>query len=336
MTDRRTFLQKSGKGLALLACPSTLLSFQSEKILPLKKAWTFGIVADVHHGMIPDTEARLATFMEEAMSREVDFIIQLGDFCMANSKSDTFLQLWNQFKGPKYHVLGNHDMDLHSKTAAMDYWEMPYNYYSFDRNGIHFIVLDANFLYQAGKYIDYNKSNFYVDDAYRTFITDEQIEWLDAELAATSSPTIIFSHQSLWHYQWGVKNRLAVQQKLEKHKEKIICCFNGHNHIDYHHIQNGIHYLEINSMSYQWLGEKYQAKRYDESVHEQYKWLAHTAPYQDPLYAFATLSPKGKLKIEGVRSQWLAPSPHEIGLPKQVMGNEYSPVISDYEIKFLL
>ena len=87
-------------------------------------------------------------------------------------------------------------------------------------------------------------------------------------------------------------------------------------------------------MSYQWLGEKYQAKRYDDAIHAQYKWLAHTAPYEDPLYAFATVQPKGRLKIEGVRSQWLAPSPGEIGLPQQVMGNQYSPIISDYEIKF--
>ncbi|MEL7533635.1 MAG: metallophosphoesterase, partial [Bacteroidota bacterium] len=234
----------------------------------------------------------------------------------------------------KYHVLGNHDMDLNSKATIMDLWEMEQSYYSFVQKGIRFIVLDANFLYQDGNFIDYDKSNFYVDHSLRTYIDDSQIEWFGAELAASDLPIIVISHQSLWHYQWGVKNRLALQQQMEQHQDKIICCLNGHNHIDFHHQQNGIHYIEINSMSYQWIGDQSQSKQTPPALLEQYKWLNHLAPYQDPLYAFAQLDPNGRLEIKGVRSQWVAPSPREMGLPKQVYGNEYSPVISDYRIDF--
>ena len=226
-------------------------------------------------------------------------------------------------------------MDLHSKAAAMDYWEMPYNYYSFDRNGIHFIVLDANYLYQAGKYIDYNKSNFYVDDDFRTFITDEQIEWLDAELAATSSPTIIFSHQSLWHYQWGVKNRLAIQNILEANKQKVICCMNGHNHLDYHFHKNGIDYIEVNSMSYQWMSDKYKStERFSKNLYGQYGNLAHIAGYKDPIYAFANIYTDGLMHIEGVKSKWMAPSPYNMGMPKGIYGCISTAEMSSYKLKF--
>lgn len=331
---RRNFLSKAALGTGALILPDTLLSFSASESIPKKEKLTFGIVADVHHGLMYDTYQRMEKFIEAASERKVDFIVQLGDFCFAEAKARDFLKLWNQFDGPKYHVLGNHDMDLNSKAEAMDFWGMPGKYYSFDFKGLHFIVLDANYLYQDGKFTDYNNANFYVNSQNRTFINDEQIEWFAADLEETKLPTIVFSHQSLWHYQWGVKNRLIIQKHLEKHQKKVICCLNGHNHIDFHHQLNGINYLEVNSMSYQWIGEKYQAERYSKELHKEFKWLSHIAPYKDPLYAFATINPKGKMKVEGVRSQWVAPSPEELGVPKAVYGSELTPHISDYEIKF--
>lgn len=295
----------------------------------------FGIVADVHKDLVPDADFRLEQFVEAAQEREVDFIIQLGDFCMAESKNLDFLSIWRSFDGPRYHVLGNHDMDRHSKVEMLEYWEMPQTYYSFDVKGFHFVVLDANFLYQDGKFIDYNNSNFYVDARLRTFVNEEQIEWFRHDLQETKLPTIIFSHQSLWHYQSGIKNRLSIQKIMEAEPDKIICCMNGHDHQDFRHIQNGINYLEINSMSYQWMEDKYRCyDRYPRSLYEQYKWLPNLATYRDPLYAFATLFPEGKLLVDGVRSEWVLPSPFQVGVPKGIYGDEISPNISDYEIAF--
>lgn len=331
---RRDFLQKAGMGVSMLTLPISQLSFMPNNLNQKKEKLTFGIVADVHHGMMPDTHSRLEKFIAEAINKDVDFIIQLGDFCHKEEKSKSFLETWRTFKKTKYHVLGNHDMDLTSKANIMDFWEMPKSYYSFDIKGIRFLVLDANFLYQEGEFIDYNTGNFYVDNGLRTYINNEQIEWFTAELEASDLPTIIVSHQSLWHYQAGVKNRLAVQKQMEKHQQKIICCLNGHNHIDFHHRQNGINYLEINSMSYQWIGDKQNAKRFPQELLKDYKWLNHLAPYEDPLYAFANINPNGTMQINGVKSQWMSPSPDEAGTPRQVFGNEYSPVISDYELKF--
>ncbi len=332
--NRREFLLKGALGTGAALLPQTRLAFRFNAFFPRRETLNFGILADVHHGMMPDTEQRLSTFMEAARKQKVDFIIQLGDFCHKQPESKSFLKTWNQFKGPKYHVLGNHDMDLSSKAEIMEYWEMSQNYYTFTQKGIRFVVLDANYLYQDGQFIDYSNGNFYVDNRLRTYIDNNQIEWFEAVLENATYPVIVFSHQSLWHYQGGVKNRLSLQKIMEKHQDKIICCFNGHNHIDFHHQQNGIHYVEINSMSYQWVGDQSQVKQTPPALLEQYKWLNHLAPYQDPLYAFASLDPAGSLEIKGVRSQWVSPSPTEMGLAKQVYGNEYSPEISDYKIEF--
>jgi 3',5'-cyclic AMP phosphodiesterase CpdA len=325
-----------GLGATMAVWPSTLLSFSpSTSVKGASGVLNFGIVADVHKDLTPDANARLEKFISEANHRKVDFIIQLGDFCMAIVKNKDFMDIWRTYKGPKYHVLGNHDMDRNSKPEMLDFWGMPKTYYSYDVEGYHFIVLDANFLYEDGKFIDYKKSNFYVDSSLRTFINDEQIEWFKADLKATDLPTLIFSHQSLWHYQWGVKNRLTLQKIMEANKEKVICCMNGHNHIDYHHHQNGIDYIEINSMSYQWMDDKYKnTTRYPKEMYANYKWLANMATYKDPLYAFATLDPKGNMILEGVKSEWVSPSPFDLGMPRGILGSQYSASISDYDLGF--
>lgn len=334
--ERRKFINQVGVGALATMVPTTLLSFTPPIVSETKsKKLSFGVVTDVHKDLMPDADARLEKFIQEALDRKVDFIIQMGDFCMAQNKNKDFLKIWETYKGPKYHVLGNHDMDRGSKAEMLDFWGMPKTYYSYDLGNYHFIVLDANFLYQDGKFIDYNKANFYVDDSISTFINDEQIEWFKADLEATKLPTIVFSHQSLWHYQWGVKNRLTLQRIMEAQKDKVICCLNGHNHLDFHHHQNGIDYIEINSMSYQWMSSKYVSKeRFAEHFYKEYPNLPNIAAYKDPLYAFVILDSKGTMSIEGVKSQWISPSPYEMGMPKGIEGLVYSAEISDYKIKF--
>ena len=39
---------------------------------------------------------------------------------------------------------------------------------------------------------------------------------------------------------------------------------------------------------------------------------------------------KVKLKIEGIRSQWIGPSPEELGLPKGFYSTPLTPEISDH------
>lgn len=336
MLGRKEFITTMGLGVASAISPTNLLSLPLPfKGNPNADKLKFGVVADVHKDLMPDADQRIEMFIQKAVDAEVDFIIQLGDFCMADSINKGFLRRWNQFKRPKYHVLGNHDMDKNSKQEMLDFWQMEKTYYSFDQGGFHFIVLDANFIYQDGVFTDYKNANFYVKDSLRTYINPEQIDWFASDLMETSLPTIVFSHQSLWHYQWGVKNRLTLQKIMESHSDKIICCMNGHNHLDYHHHQNGIDYFEINSMSYQWMSDRYKTKqRFAPELYESYQHLEHLAAYQEPLYAFVELNPEGTLYLEGVKSTWMPPSPYDMGLPPGVEGMKFTPEVSSYSLPF--
>ncbi len=299
-------------------------------------------MADPHADLVPDHLQRLGKFIEKTQEMEPDFIIQLGDFCFPKMENQAFVDLWNQFSGPKYHVLGNHDMDISSKEETMSFWKMPERYYSFDMGGAHFIVLDANNIRTTdGEYLHYENANFYIEDRLRTYIDPTQIEWLRADLEDTTVPTFVFSHQSLINPCWGIKNRVQVQQMFEAKNQdatggKVIACFNGHDHIDYHRKVNGIHYLEINSMSYQWLGAKYSNKtRYPAELYEQYSSLGLFAPYRDSLYTFVTIDLATRsLSLTGLQSDWIAPSPSQLGVPPAVEGCAASPFIIERTLAF--
>ena len=329
---RREFIKHTATSTVPLVLPwgSSYLNSNSEDPL------TIGLVADAHQDIMHDAEQRLEKFVKETIRRNTDFNIQLGDFCFPIKENRSFFNIWSEYQGPKYHVLGNHDMDTSSKQETIDYWGMESSYYSFDQKGFHFVVLDANFLNLDGKYVDYEKANFYIDSAHRTWIHPEQIEWLAEDLARTSLPTVVFVHQGMAHDIWGIKNRTQVQLTFEKANEeagftKVVACFNGHNHVDGFRKINGIYYIEVNSLSYQWLGEKYQCTtRYPKEVYDMKPIMVNVAPFEDALFAMVTLS-NDKIVIEGMKSRWIGPSPEELGLTPGFYSVPYTPVISDRE-----
>jgi predicted phosphodiesterase len=106
MKSRRHFLKSIAASTAAAGFP-----------LPIHAAGTdptklrIGIITDVHKDVIHDADARLQTFVDAMRREQVDAIIQLGDFCIPKPANRAFLAIFNQFSGPRYHVLGNHDMD---------------------------------------------------------------------------------------------------------------------------------------------------------------------------------------------------------------------------------
>lgn len=198
-----------------------------------------------------DGEHRLQVFLEAAAKNKVDFIIELGDFCFAKEANVPFRDLWDKFPGDKYHVLGNHDMDICSKEEYMEFVGMKSRYYSFDKGDFHFIVLDPNNLFVDGKYIPYKNGNFYVDTSQREHLDPEQLEWLKKDLASTDKRCILFSHEC---FENTVQNRELVRGILEAENErcgfkKVIAAFSGHDHTSYTKEINGITYIQINSAS---------------------------------------------------------------------------------------
>ncbi len=105
----------------------------------------FGLCADVHKDVVHDADIRLKTFIDRINREKVDFITQLGDFCRPYDYNQGFLDIWNQFEGPRYHVLGNHDTDGgFTREQTLKFWGTKDKYYSCGLDGYHFVVLDGN------------------------------------------------------------------------------------------------------------------------------------------------------------------------------------------------
>lgn len=233
----------------------------------MKKTQTtlrFGIVTDLHYA---DTEPRgRRNFRESAtkltecidfMTRQtVAFLVELGDFKdegvpAAEAESLEYLKrieaVFAGFNGPRYHVLGNHDLDCLSKEQFQSQTEntgisKDRTFYSFEAHGVHFIVLDANFTADGTAY---GHNNFDWTD---TWIPPAELEWLQADLAQTGRPVLVFSHQLLdGDDDYCVKNAAEVRRILENHGH-VRAVFQGHKHDGGYNRINGIHYYTLKAV----------------------------------------------------------------------------------------
>ncbi len=65
-----------------------------------KNSVSFGICTDVHKDLMHDADERLSKFINDMNQKQVDFTIQLGDFCRPYTYNDTFMNIWNSFGLP--------------------------------------------------------------------------------------------------------------------------------------------------------------------------------------------------------------------------------------------
>lgn len=304
----------------------------AEQEKPLK----FAIASDFHAQDVPDGEERIASFIRAAKEENVDFIIELGDFCRLDSAGQVYLKLWDSFEGDKYHVIGNHDMDSYTPEEYVAGMKMPGRYYSFDKGDFHFIVLDGNNLYDGKEYTHYAKANYYVNPKMRAFIDPEQMAWLKQDLAATDKKCVLFSHQSIEQF---LNNGAAVRQILEEENrragfKKVVLAFGGHNHSNYTKEINGITYMQINSASYVWIDKPSMTeKRYPKEVNDKYSILKYSMTYTKALYAIVTLNSEGAI-VKGTEAEFVPPTPKDLNMGDSI---DYYPLVSnikDADIRF--
>ena len=286
----------------------------------------FGMCADVHKDVMHDADERLGAFLEEMDKRRAHFVAQMGDFCQPIEANDSFRKVWESFSGDRYNVIGNHDMDGGvTREQTRKFLGMESGYYSFVAQGYRFIVLDGNDRHEGAP------------SGYPRHVGAEQRTWLTDTLASTTEPTIVLVHQSLENGS-GVDNGAEVREILERANEeagwgRILACFSGHHHLDDLVRVNGIPYVQVNSMSYYWVGGTRKHESYPAEIHAEHPWIQYTSPYKDPLWSFVTIDPAGELKIEGVRSEWVGPSPGELGHEAGPNQQGIRPAVTDRDFQ---
>ena len=255
--SRRAFLRHgtlllTGTALKFTAVNDLLADTNSTK--PAVRA---GLITDLHYADKPRAGTRYyrqsLTKLVEASKRfernKTGFVVELGDFIDAADSVKTELgylktvnRAFSEISGERHYVLGNHCVYTLTKQEFLDGVGQKKSYFSFDKGGFHFVVLDSCFR-SDGK--PYGRKNFKWTDPN---IPRAELDWMRSDLKKTKQKTIVFAHQRLDvsnHY--GVKNAKAVRKVLEE-SGHVIAVFQGHSHRnDYRQIA-GIHYCTLVAM----------------------------------------------------------------------------------------
>ena len=228
----------------------------------------FGVITDVHHTNKSDSTTRKYSasrektqyFVDVMNAEKVDFVIELGDFVdtLVDNK-DPLANLnevegvFTSFEGPTYHVLGNHEFDNVTREVLLPNLNntgIPagQTYFSFNANGIHCIVLDADYtVAEPHRAFDMKTAG---DDFWTwkdAWVPQAELDWLAQDLADSNLPTFVFTHQVLNRdntQDHTIKNADVVRQILEQDGQ-VVAAFAGHDHKGEVSVANGIHYFVL-------------------------------------------------------------------------------------------
>jgi 3',5'-cyclic-AMP phosphodiesterase len=213
-----------------------------------------------------------------ALERPPDLVLMGGDMAfdgLYNEKDEfidqieLFTSTSNRLDMPWHPCLGNHDIlgwnsrrkvavddpDI-GKTLMMRATSMPREYYSFDAEGWHFVVLDTMLGVETES-----------GPGYVPRLGEEQLEWLRFDLGANHSvPTVVVMHiaafcnmgqingdpAALAMSHMVVQDNRALREILERHNVKAV--LQGHSHQVEDFFWNGIWYVTSQSVSAAWWG----------------------------------------------------------------------------------
>jgi alkaline phosphatase len=260
-TNRRGFLWRAGGwaaawGMCDLAARESWASAANtaQHGAPLLRV---GLLTDAHYADRPpggsrhyrDSLAKLAAAGEQFAQAPTDLLIELGDFIDSADSLEAekgFLRrvdaAFRQLPGARHYVLGNHCVSALTKAEFLEIVGQAKSHYSFDRCGIHFVILDACFRSDG---VAYQRNNFHWADA---FIPPDQLEWLRKDLETAAGPALVFVHQCLdAEPPYGIKNAPQVRQILEA-SGRVRAVFQGHHHTGGQRQIHGIHYVTLRAM----------------------------------------------------------------------------------------
>jgi 3',5'-cyclic AMP phosphodiesterase CpdA len=240
--DRRGFLQCmawAGTGLLWTVSGGVLASKTLAQIakagdsLPSATDLSFLQISDSHIGFSKEankdvTETfKIALDRINAMPTPPSFLIHTGDITQLSKPEEfgTFDQVLKSCKTKDvFYVPGEHDVlndggKLYRDRYLKSVEAKGSGWYSFNKNGVHFIGLVNVLDLQAGGLGQ---------------LGDEQLEWLEADVKdlGTSTPIVVFAHIPLWavYPQWGWGTDDAEQALGFLRRFGSVSVLNGHIH----------------------------------------------------------------------------------------------------------
>ena len=211
-----------------------------EKSLPIFESLVYKIKNEIK----PDIVFNLGDVIEDFNDKEKD-----------KQNYRFILNKLKQLNCPFYSATGNHDLrSMDSREDLEELMGYKHSTFSLDFNGYHFIVL--------GLELNNNQSNVFGGILKAHRVSKEDLIWLENDLKQNKLPCIVFSHYSVasddmkGNYWFGrgnaergvLGNSKEVKNILKKDKN-LIAVFSGHQHWTKFHIEDGINYYVVGSLS---------------------------------------------------------------------------------------
>jgi hypothetical protein len=235
--NRRDLLTLAGMGVAVFVSGTTV---RTGGATGQKKNESFYFVqlSDTHWGfngpnINPDSQGTLkrAVAAVNGLDEQPDFIVFTGDLTQTSDdrkvrrdRMAEFRDIVSQLKAKTVRFMpGEHDASLDRGEAYQEFFGDLH--YTFDHNGVHFIVLDN------------------VSDPMAA-VGEEQLQWLKADLNQVKKDTriVVLAHRPLFDlapdWDWATKDGNAVIEALMQHVNVTVLY--GHIHQEHHHMTGHI------------------------------------------------------------------------------------------------
>lgn len=266
------------------------------------------VVTDIHHGrasltkMGPAALGLLDRFVGFANDWGADMVVDLGDrITDRDNATDRALTadvaaVFQRVSAPRRHLLGNHDLEFMTAAEGEELLGVPLSSESFDLNGFHLVF------WQADAHVDKQRG---------FSLPQTDLDWLAADLAATSLPSIVFTHVPLdgaamtGNYWFEANRRYATYAETAAIRRvitgsgKVVLCLAGHVHWNKANVVDGIPYLSLQSLTESYTTAPEPAAAWSTvEVGDGIHWCCHGA---DPMEMRLPLRPPGR--------RWTPPLP---------------------------
>lgn len=209
-----------------------------------------------------NTSHKLVRYAEPLLDRLIDIAndkvsadlcINLGDLIQDDNDKQRDLEAFSyihqqliRFNCPCWSILGNHDLkmldDIREIESILGYSST----HSFDCDGYHLVFLSPEIRSELGT----GRGGCYKAQ----YLADKTIEWLKKDLHDNQLPAVVFTHYGIAEdatiakEHMFMKNRTEVKQILRE-DPNILAVFSGHQHLSRHHVEDGVHYYVLDSMT---------------------------------------------------------------------------------------
>ncbi len=215
------------------------------------KPFTFLQISDTHLGFDkPANPNARATTLEavakiKALPQAPDLIIHTGDIThlSKNEEFDDAKTILGDLSAPVFYVPGEHDFldEGQGKNFLARYGKdtLGTGWYSFNHDGVHFVALN-------------NVAN--LKPGGMAHLGDEQLAWLQKDLAGLSSstPIVVFGHIPLWtvYEAWGWGTDDSAQALSYLRRFGSVTVLNGHIHQIIQKVEGNISFHSARSTAY--------------------------------------------------------------------------------------